>query len=260
MESAKGVAPDRADWQCRPMRPADPPPPLRLVEHPALFLDFDGTLVALAARPAEIIVAPQLPDLLDQLSLRLEGRLAIVTGRALADLDSHLRLPHIAASGSHGLERRGAATEPPPGLGDAHAAFARAAAAARGLIVETKPASVALHYRLAPEREAEVCALAESLAGRTGLQVQHGKLVVELRAPGADKGDAVTAMMAEPPFAGARPVFVGDDLTDEAGFRAAAAMGGFGVLVGDARDSAAAYRLPDVGAVHAWLAAEAGHG
>ena len=237
---------------------ADPaaPPPLASFGKAALFLDFDGTLVALADRPGEISVSPQLPDLLERLAHRLGGRIAILTGRALADLDSHLSVAGVALCGSHGLER-GSPPEPPPGLADARAALAAFAGVDPGLIVEAKPASVALHYRLAPHRAAESLALAHDVALRTGLTVQPGKMVVELRPHGADKGNALTAMMAEPPFAGARPVFVGDDLTDEAGFRAAAAMGGFGVLVGPARVSAAGYRLPDVDAVHAWLAAAA---
>jgi trehalose 6-phosphate phosphatase len=238
------------------------PPPLAEVQGAALFLDFDGTLVALAQRPDAIAVPPHLPPLLDRVATLLGGRLAILTGRALADLDSHLRAPHLAASGSHGLERRAAdggasAAAPPPALEDARAALARFAASDASLIVEEKPASVALHYRLAPGREAEALALADGIARQTGLRAQRGKMVVELRPPGADKGDALRALMAEPPFAGARPLFVGDDLTDEDGFRAAADLGGFGILVGAPRDTAAAFRLADVAAVHAWLEAAA---
>jgi trehalose 6-phosphate phosphatase len=83
--------------------------------------------------------------------------------------------------------------------------------------------------------------------------LQPGKLVVELKTPGADKGAALTAFMAEPPFAGAVPVMVGDDLTDEYGFRAAEALGGFGVLVGPRRETAARFGLADVNAVLDWL-------
>jgi trehalose 6-phosphate phosphatase len=242
------------------MSVAESPPPFPEIGAAALFLDFDGTLVPLANRPGDISVSFQLPDLLDRVAARLGGRLGLLTGRSLADLDSHLGCTHFAASGSHGLELRPRpgtwrTALAPPGLDEARAALAAVAAADPGLLLEDKPAGVALHYRLAPDREAEALAVAESVAARTGLAVQRGKMVVELRPPGAHKGDALAALMAEPPFAGARPVVVGDDLTDEDAFRAAAAMGGFGVLVGDPRRTAAAYRLSDVAAVHAWLGA-----
>jgi trehalose 6-phosphate phosphatase len=241
------------------------PPPIAEIGGAALFLDFDGTLVALAERPDGIAVPPSLPPLLDRLSGALGGRLAIITGRALADLDAHLAAPHFAASGSHGLERRSAGggvsrDAAPPGLAAARVALAHFAAGDSGLLVEEKPASVALHYRLSPDREDEALSLADAVAARTALRPLRGKMVVELRPAGADKGDALRALMAQPPFIAARPVFVGDDVTDEDGFRAAAALGGFGVLVGSPRATAAAFRLPDVAAVHAWLEAGAESG
>ena len=122
-----------------------------------------------------------------------------------------------------------------------------------GLLVEEKPAGVALHYRLAPERAEEVNAFLEALAARSGLALQRGKMVAELRPEGSDKGAALRRLMGEPPFAGARPVFVGDDLTDEDAFRAAASLGGEGVLVGPARPSAARWRLDGVADVNSWL-------
>jgi trehalose 6-phosphate phosphatase len=143
----------------------------------------------------------------------------------------------------------------PPDLAEARAEIAAFAEGKDGLLVEEKPAGLALHFRLAPEREGEALALVEAIASRTGLEVQRGKMVAELRPPGADKGDALAALMREPPFAGARPLFVGDDLTDERGFEAAARLGGGGVLVGAPRATAALWRLPDVAAVAAWLGA-----
>ena len=98
-------------------------------------------------------------------------------------------------------------------------------------------------------------ALARSWARRTDLVVQPGKRVVELKLPGADKGTALSAFMAERPFRGSTPIILGDDLTDEAGFRAATLLGGFGILVGERRDTAARYGLADVAAVLTWLEA-----
>ncbi len=239
-----------------------PVPPPALLAGAALFLDFDGTLVELAEAPDAISVSPGLPQLLRRLHERLDGRLAIVSGRSISDLERHLDCTGLAVSGSHGLELRFAdgthlplfAPRPLDGAREAVGAFAQEQA---GLIVEEKPAGLALHYRQAPEREGAVIELMEALAQRHGLTLQLGKMVAELRPPGADKGDAVRALMAEPPFAGARPVVVGDDLTDEHAFEAAAVLGGAGILVGEERESAAVHRLPGVSSVSDWLAAAA---
>lgn len=238
-------------------------PPADLLDGAALFLDFDGTLVELADTPDTITVPDQLCSLLGRLAERLSGRLAIVSGRAIADLERHLGPLSFPVSGSHGLELRLAdghcpAPAAPPSLDEARGAIRRFAEGHPGLLIEEKPASVALHYRGAPEREETALALAGELAARTGLSLQPGKMVVELRPPGADKGDAVRRLMAEPAFGGKRPVFVGDDLTDEHAFVAAAEMGGAGILVGPPRETAAAWRLDDVASVAAWLAAAAG--
>lgn len=239
-----------------------PPPALSRLAPAALFLDFDGTLVELADAPGAIAVPRGLKPLLDRLAGRLEGRLAIVSGRAIDDLEGHLGGCALVLSGSHGAELlysdgRRIPVSAPPGLAGAREEMHRFAAGSAGLLVEDKPAGVALHYRLAPEREQAVAAFVEDLAGRSGLALQHGKMVAELRPVGTDKGAALRRLMAEPPFAGARPVFVGDDLTDEHAFEAAAALGGEGVLVGPERPTAARWRLDDVAGVTAWLEAAA---
>ncbi|WP_419827767.1 trehalose-phosphatase [Sphingomonas sp.] len=239
-----------------------PPPPADLLDGAALFLDFDGTLVELAATPAAIVVPASLKALLPRLAAALDWRLAIVSGRAAHEIVRYLALdpaaPGIAIAGSHGLERvhpdgRREAPAPSAGVMMATAALRRATAAMPGAAVEEKPFGAALHYRLAPARAAECEALAERVAAETDLHLQRGKMVAELRMSGVDKGGAVAALLAEAPMRGHRPIFVGDDLTDEAGFRAADAAGGAGILVGEREGSAARYALPDVGAVVAWL-------
>lgn len=237
---------------------ADTNQPPETLEGAALFLDFDGTLVDLADAPDAIRVAPGLPLLLRRLADRLNGRLALVTGRAIRDLDRYLPCQGLALSGSHGLELRlrdgtFAPLATPRGLDAAKDSVTQFAAARPGLLVELKPFSVALHYRQAPDQQSEVHHFMARLAEETGFSIQHGKMVAELRPAGADKGDAVRVLMTEPDFAGARPIFVGDDLTDEAAFEVAAALGGGGVLVGPERPTAATWRLADVGAVSSWL-------
>jgi trehalose 6-phosphate phosphatase len=233
-------------------------PPPDQIDDIALFLDFDGTLVELAETPDAIRVPPHLSPLLGTLSQKLNGRLALISGRAIRDLERHLSCAGLAVSGSHGLELRlrDGSFVPlavPRGLDHARERSLRFAGAIPGLLVEEKPFSIAIHYRKAPERADEVHAFMTGLAGSTGLTLQQGKMVAELRPPGADKGDALRALMTEPEFAGARPVFVGDDQTDEDAFSAAADLGGGGVLVGPARATAAKWRLEGVADVAAWL-------
>jgi trehalose 6-phosphate phosphatase len=233
-------------------------PPHSLFAGGALFLDFDGTLVELAETPGAISVPAGLQPLLKRLTAALHGRVAIVSGRAISDLERHLDCSAVALSGSHGLELRlRDGTElplsAPGGLQEARREIDRFATTAEGLLVEHKPLGVALHFRRAPEEAERAAAFMRDLAARAGLSVQNGKMVVELRPKGANKGDAVRTFMTEPEFAGARPVFVGDDVTDEHAFEAAVELGGAGILVGPPRPSAALYRLDDVAAVAAWL-------
>ena len=236
------------------------PKPLRL-EETALFLDLDGTLAPIAARPQDVRPDPRRTSLLERLALRLDGRLAVVSGRTLADVDRILEGCVVAVAAVHGLVRRGPdgrmfETAPHPELPRATEGFRSFAARDSGLIVEEKAGlSVALHFRLASRHAEAAKADARELAAETGLALQEGDMVEELRTPGASKGDSVRAFMEEPPFAGAQPVFVGDDATDEHGFEAAQALGGYGVVVGGARATEAGFRLAGVEAALAWLEA-----
>jgi trehalose 6-phosphate phosphatase len=238
--------------------PTLPSPPAGLLEGAALFLDFDGTLIELAETPDAIEVAPSLAPLLGRLRDRLAGRVAIVSGRSLSDLERYLPVSDIAFSGSHGLELRlpGGAEFPlhaPRELDEVLARVRSFADERHGLLVEEKPAGVALHYRRAPQEAQRVGDFMEMLARQQSLTVQRGNMVVELRPAGADKGDAVRAFMGEPEFAGSHPIFLGDDLTDEHAFAAVDSLGGAGILVGAERVTAARYRLPSVKAVAEWL-------
>lgn len=233
-------------------------PPTSLLRDSSLFLDFDGTLVDLAPTPDAIVVGDDLRPLLARLQAALQGRIALVSGRAVADVRDRIHPLNLAIGGSHGLEHMRStghvdAASAPAGLAQAIAEFRRIEAAHEGVLVEEKPAGVALHYRTAPDAEAICLGVAERMAGVTGLGIQLGKMVVELKDPRGDKGEALKRFMAEQPFAGTSPVFVGDDLTDEHAFAAASDLGGAGVLVGAERPTSAVYRLDDVTDVLRWL-------
>jgi trehalose 6-phosphate phosphatase len=193
-----------------------------------------------------------------RLSAAVGGRLAVVSGRALGDIDRILEDGVRPVAAVHGLVRRCAdgrieEIAPHPCLALAREALGELARTAPGLLLEDKILSVALHYRLAPEKAGEVQAMAARLAEETGLKRQDGAMVCELRTPGPSKGDSVRTFLAEPPFHGSAPVFLGDDVTDEDGFQAVAALGGYGVLVGPSRRTRAAFRLESVDEALAWL-------
>ncbi len=207
----------------------------------ALLLDIDGTLLDFAPRPETVIVPPTLRATLGRLRAALGGALGVISGRAIEQIDHLLGEAPYAVAGEHGGAIRhapGAAMERPdlPLVADAWVEAARQEARAHpGARVETKPHGLVLHYRGAPHAGPGFGAMLRRLLARSPrFELLDGNMAWEVRPRGVDKGTAVAALMARPPFAGRLPVFVGDDVTDHDAIRAARAMGGAGLLVADA--------------------------
>jgi len=225
----------------------------------ALFLDLDGTLAPIMDRPEEVVPDPRRTFVLRRLVQRFDRRVAIISGRTVGEVAAITENVVPAIAGIHGLERRGVlgdlhAAAPDPDLAEACEVFRNLADCQPGLVFEDKGLSVALHYRGRPTACEAVREAARRLEASTDLLLQEGDMVAELRTRGDDKGAAVARFLSEWPFLGARPIFVGDDLTDEDGFLAAQSAGGFGVLVGPQRRSTLArYRLESPAAVLEWL-------
>ncbi|MEO7068407.1 MAG: trehalose-phosphatase [Rhodanobacter sp.] len=226
----------------------------------ALLLDVDGTLLEFSDDPSDVSVNPRLLALLQALHNTLGGALALVSGRALSDLDRMFSHPAWAAAGLHGLELRHAdgtrrqadidATE------RAHMRTAAQALAARfdGIQVEDKGATIALHCRRAPQQLPLLRAAAQTVSAQLrGYEVQAGNLVVEFKPAGIDKGHAVAELLQREPFINRQPVYLGDDLTDEHAFARVNAARGISVLVGSREPTLAPYTLSNPTAVEAWL-------
>ena len=230
-----------------------------LPAHAALFLDFDGTLIALAPTPEGIVLPSTIVPLLTDLHALLSGAVAVVSGRTLAMIDRHLMPLQLPVAAEHGAQRRDAcgkvhAHHLPDGDAIAQACLALAGQHP-GLLVERKQAAIALHYRQAPQLEA-LCrhTLQALVQGRPDLVLMQGKCVLEVLPAQVNKGHAIAAFLQQRPFVARMPVFVGDDTTDEAGFATVQALGGMAVKVG-AGPSAARHRLESPAAVQAWLTA-----
>lgn len=227
----------------------------------AYFLDVDGTLIDIADTPDAVQVDAALLDLIARLHRASGGAVALVSGRAVADLQRRLGRLRLPLAGQHGLERCDAAGKlhlqrPPASRRAIKAALAPVLARHPGLLLEDKGLALALHYRRAPHLAAYAQRLMARLAvaAGPGLELQRGKRVAELKPPGVDKGTAVTAYLAEAPFKGRRPVFIGDDLNDEHAFAEVNRRDGVSIKVGRGA-SCARYRLRDVAAVRTWLMA-----
>ncbi|HEX3914701.1 MAG TPA: trehalose-phosphatase [Steroidobacteraceae bacterium] len=239
------------------MKRSPPPPALDW----CLFLDVDGTLVELTDTPSQTSADPEIISLLTQTAQRLGGALALVSGRKIETLDRLFAPLKLPAAGLHGVERRKAdgtiqgASFVDSQLDGARAAAKELVAAHPGTLLEDKDRTIAVHFRLAPQlgeslRQA-VAAIAKPLGGN--YHIQDGNMLLEIKPRGFSKATAIQAFMKESPFGGRRPVFIGDDLTDQDGFAMAQALGGISIAVGERVQGQ--FYLPDVRAVRDWLRA-----
>lgn len=236
-----------------------PQPPADLgADTTALFLDVDGTLVDIRNHPDDVRAESALVDLLVDLAERLDGALSLVSGRSIAEIDRIFKPARFPSAGSHGAELRlrddvvVAQAEFPDEVLRSARSFADQY---EGLLVEKKRAGLALHYRRAPELETACRGLVANLIDELGPEFRliDGKMVLEIAPRDHHKGEAIREMLQHPPFRDRRPVFIGDDVTDEDGFRIVNDMGGLSVRVGQAVRTAARFALDDVKDVRAWL-------
>lgn len=230
----------------------------------ALFVDIDGTLVELAAHPDVVRIDAYTRRLLERLQPLLDGALAVLSGRGLADVDRLLAPLVLPAGALHGLERRDASgarklTAPLPEISETVGrACSEGARNMVGVWVEEKSGiGFALHYRTAPRQASAVQRLAQQVAAASSgaYMVQLGDCVAELRPAGGNKGTALRALLETPPFEGRRPVMLGDDLTDETAFAVVEQLGGHAIIIGARRPTRANHTLASPRAVLEWLGA-----
>ena len=238
---------------------ADLDPSLLGPERTAFFLDFDGTLADFNDDPAAVVLRERERDTLAALSSAADGAVAIISGRAIADIDRMLVPLTLPVAGVHGLERRDAngkifrAALPETPLASARSRLQALAKLHPGLLIEEKPGSIALHFRPRPELEPQCMEIARRIAETHGeLQILRGKMVIEFKAGRTTKADAVAAFLKEEPFHGRRPFFAGDDSTDEDVFARMLEWKGISIKVGPGT-TVAAYRAAGIDAFRGWL-------
>jgi trehalose 6-phosphate phosphatase len=230
------------------------------VLHPniGLFLDFDGTLIDFAPTPAEVRVGPRLVALLTQLTTRLRGSVAIITGRSIESIDQLLQPLRLPVAGLHGLERRSSdgtlyRANTPAWIAAARLALRKHVECHPGLLLEDKTLALTVHYRQAPEHERAtrdlMASLTDNLAGEARLQA--GPASLEIRPPGHGKAGAVAQFLREAPFCGREPVYAGDDETDLPAMRLAEDQRGSAMAVGTR--ISAPWQFPDPTALLDWL-------
>src|SRR6202161_265636 len=221
------------------------PVPRSLVPHLdqiAVLLDIDGTLLDLAPTPREVWVPPGLAETLEGLLERTSGALALVSGRSLNDIDLIFAPKQFPAVGGHGAEMRLSTTDneavaahAPPMDKELKLRLAAIAKLSPGILLEDKGYSLALHYRLSPHAEKaiyEAVSLIRADLPNAPIEVLPGKCVCEIKHSGFNKATGVVELMTHEPFRGRRPVFIGDDVTDESVFAAMPSLGGLAFSVG----------------------------
>lgn len=233
--------------------------PPALTGNYAFFFDLDGTLAGIKPHPDQVVIPADVLQTLRQLVQQQNGAVALISGRSMAELDKLTHPFRLPLAGVHGAERRDIngethiVTLPDSLLKTLSTQLTTAMGALPGCELESKGMAFALHYRQAPQQQSAVLALAQEIVQRHPiLALQPGKCVVEIKPRGVNKGEAIAAFMQEAPFKGRKPVFVGDDLTDEAGFGVVNQLGGVSVKVAGG-ETQARWRLPDVAAVHLWI-------
>jgi trehalose 6-phosphate phosphatase len=232
-----------------------PPPSLQW----CLFLDVDGTLIEFSDSPLGTFADAELKTLLGHVAERLGGAVALVSGRSIHYLDALFAPLCLPAAGLHGVERRKAsgamhgASFVDSQLDRARTALNALVAAHPGTLIEDKGRTLAVHFRMAPQSEAAVRDALAPIADALGsnYHIQEGDMILEIKPRGFTKATAVKAFMSEPPFSGRKPVFVGDDLTDQDALRAVEDEGGISIAVGGRVRGQ--FRVENTSAVRTWL-------
>src|ERR1700681_655765 len=241
------------------------PVPRSLVPHlsqSAILLDIDGTLLDLAPTPREVWVPPDLATTLNRLAERTSGALALVSGRSLNDIDLIFAPEQFSAVGGHGAEMRisvdneAVATHAPPMDKELKRRLAAIGRLSPGILLEDKGYSLALHYRLAPHAEKAIYAAVSLIRAdlpNAPIEVLPGKCVCEIKHSGFNKATGVLELMTHEPFKGRRPLFIGDDVTDESVFAIMPELRGLAFSVGR-RAKGVAGHFDEPSDVRQWLA------
>jgi trehalose 6-phosphate phosphatase len=242
--------------EARSYRPMQFPVPA--LDRIAIFLDVDGTILDFAPTPSQVEVPATLHAALKKLLQRTNGALALVSGRPLTDIDRIFAPLKLPAIGGHGAEIRrtpnSPATHPPLSI-DTQLKEELIAAAGEGILVEDKGYSIALHYRLAPERGGALREAVSAIVAEhpdSGVEILPGKWVIEVKPERFTKGTGIRHLMHDAPFRGRIPFFIGDDVTDEAAFAVLPQFAGIGYSVGRPFKGAAGV-FEDAVAVRNWL-------